>query len=39
MLIVIVGDRAKIEAGILKLNLGNVNFLTIEDVLGKKPVL
>jgi hypothetical protein len=39
MLIVIVGDRAKIEAGILKLNLGNVNFLTIEDVLGKKPAL
>jgi zinc protease len=39
MLVVIVGDRAKIEAGILKLNLGNVNFLTIEDVLGKKPAL
>jgi zinc protease len=39
MLVVIVGDRAKIEAGIRQLNLGNVNFLTIEDVLGKKPVL
>jgi predicted Zn-dependent peptidase len=39
MLIVIVGDRAKIEEGIKKLNLGKINFLTIEDVLGKKPQL
>jgi zinc protease len=39
MLVVIVGDRAKIEAGIRQLNLGNVNFLTIEDVLGKKQAL
>lgn len=37
--IVVVGDRAKIEAGIRALNLGPVNLLTIEDVLGKAPVL
>ncbi|MFM7357810.1 MAG: M16 family metallopeptidase [Sediminibacterium sp.] len=39
MLVVIVGDRAKIEAGIRKLNLGEITILSIEDVLGKKPVL
>jgi zinc protease len=39
MLIVIVGDRAKVEEGIKKLNLGKINVLTIEDVLGKKPQL
>lgn len=39
MLIVVVGDRAKIEEGIKKLNLGKINFLAIEDVLGKKPQL
>jgi zinc protease len=39
MLIVIVGDRAKIEEGIKKLNLGKVTFLSIEDVPGKKPAL
>ncbi|HEY3429145.1 MAG TPA: pitrilysin family protein [Cyclobacteriaceae bacterium] len=39
MLIVIVGDRAKIEEGVKKLNLGKINFLTVEDILGKKPQL
>ena len=39
MLIVVVGDRAKIEEGIKKLNLGKINFLSVEDVLGKKPQL
>ncbi|MCW5910784.1 MAG: insulinase family protein [Cyclobacteriaceae bacterium] len=39
MLVVIVGDRAKVEEGIKKLNLGKITFLTIEDVLGKKPEL
>lgn len=39
MLIVIVGDRAKVEEGIKKLNLGKINVLSIEDVLGKKPQL
>jgi zinc protease len=39
MLVVIVGDRAKIEEGIKKLNLGKIAFLSIEDVLGKKPGL
>lgn len=39
MLVVIVGDRAKIEEGIRKLNLGNINFLFVEEILGKKPVL
>lgn len=39
MLIVVVGDRAKIEEGIRKLKLGKINFLSIEDVLGKKPQL
>lgn len=39
MLIVIVGDRTKIEEGVKKLNLGKINFLSIEDVLGKKPQL
>jgi zinc protease len=39
MLVVVVGDRSKIEAGIRQLNLGEIKLLTIEDVLGKKPVL
>jgi zinc protease len=39
MLIIIVGDKAKIEAGITKLNLGKTTILSIEDVLGKKPQL
>lgn len=39
MLIVVVGDRAKIEEGVKKLKLGKINFLSVEDVLGKKPQL
>ncbi len=37
--IIVVGDREKVEAGIRALNLGQVNLLTIEEVLGKAPVL
>lgn len=39
MVVVIVGDRAKIEAAVQKLNLGKITFLSIEDILGKKPAL
>lgn len=39
MLVVIVGDRAKIEEGIKKLNLGAITFQSIEDILGPKPKL
>jgi predicted Zn-dependent peptidase len=35
--IVVVGDRAKIEAGVRALNLGEVKAMTIEEVLGKAP--
>jgi len=37
--IVIVGDRKKIEKGVAALNLGPIENLTIEDVLGKPPVI
>ncbi len=37
MIVVVVGDRSKIEDGIKKLNLGEIKNLTIEDVLGKIP--
>jgi len=37
--IVVVGDREKIETGLRALNLGQVHLLTIEEVLGKAPVL
>ena len=39
MIIVVVGDKAKIEDGIKKLNLGEIKNLSIEDVLGKVPKL
>jgi zinc protease len=39
MVIVIVGDREKIEEGVNKLKLGKTTLLSIEDVLGKKPQL
>lgn len=39
MLIVIVGDRQKIDEGVKKLKLGKITYLSIEDVLGKKPEL
>jgi zinc protease len=35
--IVLVGDRAKIEAGLRAWNLGEVKAMTIEEVLGKAP--
>lgn len=37
--IIIVGDRSKIEAGIRALNIAPVETFTIDDVLGKAPVL
>ncbi len=37
--IIVVGDKAKVEEGIKKLNLGEVINLTIDDVLGKVPKL
>lgn len=39
MVVIIVGDREKIEAGITKLNLGKPTVMSIEDILGKKPQL
>ncbi len=39
MLVVVVGDKAKIEDGIKKLNLGDVKTYSIEDMLGKVPQL
>lgn len=39
MIVVVVGDKAKIEEGIKALNLGEIKNLTIDDVLGKVPVL
>jgi predicted Zn-dependent peptidase len=35
--IILVGDRAKIEGGVRALNLGPIELLTIEQVLGKAP--
>jgi predicted Zn-dependent peptidase len=37
--IIIVGDRAKIEKGVRALNLGPVQVMTVEQVLGKAPVV
>jgi zinc protease len=37
--IIVVGDRKAVEAGIRGLNLGELRALSVEDVLGKKPVL
>ncbi|GJQ21620.1 MAG: hypothetical protein HBSIN02_19750 [Bacteroidia bacterium] len=39
MLVVVVGDKAVVERGIRNLNLGRVEVLSVEDVLGKKPKL
>ncbi len=39
MAIVVVGDRKVIEEGIRSLNLAPIEFLTIEEVLGKAPEL
>jgi len=37
LLVIVVGDRSKIEKGIRDLNLGALKVLSVEDVLGKKP--
>ena len=37
MEIVLVGDRAQIQANVEKLGLGEVRTLTVEDILGKPP--
>ncbi|MER3525403.1 MAG: hypothetical protein C4326_15520 [Ignavibacteria bacterium] len=39
IVIVVVGDRKKIEQAIAPLQLGQIEYLTIEDVLGKPPVI
>jgi zinc protease len=39
MIVVVVGDKTKIEDGIKALNLGEIKNLSIEDVLGKVPVV
>ena len=39
MIVVVVGDKTKIEDGIKALNLGEIKDLSIEDVLGKVPVV
>lgn len=39
VVIVVVGDREKIEDGVRALGLGPVRLLSIEDVLGPKPVI
>lgn len=38
-LVVVVGDKAVIEKGIRRLNLGKLEVLSVEDVLGNKPRL
>jgi predicted Zn-dependent peptidase len=35
--IVVVGDRSKVEAGIKALNLGPIQNMTIDDIVGKAP--
>jgi predicted Zn-dependent peptidase len=39
MIVVIVGDRAQIEQKIVNLHFGPVTVLSVDDVLGKAPVL
>ena len=39
MIVVVVGDKAKIEDGIKALNLGEIKNLTIDEVIGKVPIL
>ncbi|HWC74220.1 MAG TPA: pitrilysin family protein [Gemmatimonadales bacterium] len=39
MVIVLVGDKAKIEAGVRALKLGTIRTLTIDEVLGPAPVV
>jgi zinc protease len=37
--IIIVGDREKVEPGLRNMNLGPIDFYTVEDVLGQVPDL
>lgn len=37
--VIVVGDRAKIEKGVRALNLGPVQVMTVEQVLGKAPAV
>ena len=39
MLVLIVGDRSEVEQGLIDLDIGEVEVLTIEDVLGPAPDL
>jgi len=39
MLVIIVGDKSKIEESVIKQKLGKPKILSIEDILGKKPQL
>lgn len=39
MIVVVVGDKTKIEEPLKKLNLGEVEVLSIKDVLGEKPTM
>lgn len=39
MVLVVVGDKAKIEAGIKSLKLGKITYLSKEEVLGPVPVM
>ena len=39
MVIVLVGDKSKIEAGVRALKLGPVRTLTVDEVLGPAPVV
>ncbi|MFA7418538.1 MAG: pitrilysin family protein [Melioribacteraceae bacterium] len=39
MVVIVVGDRAKVEEGIKALNLGEIKNLSIEDVLGAVPMI
>jgi len=39
MIVVVVGDKSKIEEGIKALNLGEIKNITIDEVLGKMPIL
>ena len=37
--LVVVGDRAKVETPLKALNLGAIRTLSVDDVMGKPPVL
>jgi zinc protease len=37
--LVVVGDRAKVEAPLRALNLGEIRNLSVDDVMGKPPAI